>query len=151
MDKKHKATIQTNYAKAKCFEETKGFIFDLYERIESENFLSKVNYIFITEICNYLGIKTKISLSTDYNLIEGKTERLVDLCLQTKATHYLSGPAAKEYLDEKLFDERNIAVEWMDYGGYKEYTQLHPPFEHGVTILDLIFNEGENSRKFLKF
>jgi len=149
--KKHKATIQTNYAKAKCFEETKDFVFDLYEKVKSEEYLSKVNYIFIQEICKYLGITTKISLSSDYNLIEGKTERLVDLCIQTRATHYLSGPAAKEYLVEELFNEKDIVLEWMDYSNYKEYNQLHPPFEHGVSILDLIFNEGENSRKFLKF
>lgn len=149
--KKHKATIQTNYAKAKCFEETKDFVFDLYEKVKSEEYLSKVNYIFIKEICKYLGINTKISLSSDYNLIEGKTERLVDLCIQTRGTHYLSGPAAKEYLVEELFNEKDIVLEWMDYSNYKEYNQLHPPFEHGVSILDLIFNEGENSRKFLKF
>lgn len=149
--KKHKATIQTNYAKAKCFEQTKDFIFGLYEKAESEKYLSKVNCIFIEEICKYLEIKTKISLSTDYNLIEGKTERLVDLCLQTKATHYLSGPAAKDYLVEKLFDEKNVSLEWMDYSDYKEHSQLHPPFEHGVSILDLIFNEGKKSREFLKF
>ena len=123
----------------------------MYEKVKSEEYLSKVNYIFIQEICKYLGITTKISLSSDYNLIEGKTERLVDLCIQTRATHYLSGPAAKEYLVEELFNEKDIVLEWMDYSNYKEYNQLHPPFEHGVSILDLIFNEGENSRKFLKF
>ena len=38
----------------------------------------------------------------------------------------------------------------MDYSGYKEYEQLNPPFEHGVSILDLIFNEGSNSTKFMR-
>ena len=37
----------------------------------------------------------------------------------------------------------------MEYSGYKEYNQLHEPFEHGVTILDLIFNEGNNATKFM--
>lgn len=44
----------------------------------------------------------------------------------------------------------DINVEWMDYSGYPEYAQLHSPFEHGVTILDLIFNEGPNATKFMK-
>jgi hypothetical protein len=38
----------------------------------------------------------------------------------------------------------------MEYSGYKEYNQLYKPFEHGVTILDLIFNEGNNASKFMK-
>ena len=38
----------------------------------------------------------------------------------------------------------------MDYSGYKEYEQLNPPFEHGVTILDLIFNQGANAKEFMK-
>ena len=41
-------------------------------------------------------------------------------------------------------------VEWMDYSNYPEYTQLYPPFEHGVTILDLIFNEGSNAKQYMK-
>ena len=36
------------------------------------------------------------------------------------------------------------------YSDYPEYEQLFPPFEHGVSILDLIFNEGLGSFKFMK-
>lgn len=149
--KKHQATLQTNYAKANCFDETKDFVFGLYEKAESKDKLSEINQIFIKGICDFLNIKTKISTSTDYNLIEGKTERLLDLCMQTNATNYLSGPSARDYIDESLFKEENIILEWMDYAGYKEYKQLNPPFEHGVSILDLIFNEGKNARNFLKY
>lgn len=76
---------------------------------------------------------------------------MVNLCLQAGATHYLSGPSAQGYLENNLFEEKNIQVEWMDYSGYKEYNQLNGSFEHGVSILDLLFNEGHNSRKFLKY
>ena len=148
--KKHIATLQTNYGKSKCFKETKDFVFDLYNQTSNLSLLSEVNYVFIKSICEYLKINTRISLSTNYNLIEGKTERLVDLCLQTNASHYISGPSAKNYIDEKLFIENNINIQWMDYSGYKEYQQINPPFEHGVSILDLIFNEGTKSADYLK-
>lgn len=147
--KKHKATLQTNYGKAKCFNETKDFIFNLYDQVSKAKFLSEINHIFIKSICQYLQIDTKITLSTSYNLIEGKTERLLDLCIQANATHYVSGPSAKKYIDEELFINQNIKLEWMNYSGYKEYQQLYTPFEHGVSILDLIFNEGVFSRKYL--
>jgi hypothetical protein len=149
--KKHKVTLQTNYGKAKCFNQTKEFVFDFYDKVANMSNLSQINYFFIKGICEYLGITTKISHSTDYLLVEGKTERLVDLCLQSNATHYLSGPSAKDYIDKSLFDEKQIALEWMDYSNYNEYNQLNPKFEHGVSILDLLFNEGVNSRNYMKF
>jgi hypothetical protein len=149
--KKHKATLITNYGKAKCFNETKDFVFDLYDQTSKVKFLSEINYIFIKSISEYLKIDTKITLSTNYNLIDGKTERLVDLCLQANATHYISGPSAKNYIDEELFIYQNIKLEWMDYLGYKEYHQLFSPFDHRVSILDLIFNLGDKSKEYLKF
>ena len=72
------------------------------------------------------------------------------LCQELGATTYLSGPAAGDYLDVALFTAAGIEVEWMDYRGYPEYTQLFPPFAHGVSIVDLLFNEGGNAPKFMK-
>ena len=69
---------------------------------------------------------------------------------KANAEYYLSGPAAKDYINEKVFKENNISLEWMDYSNYPEYTQLYPPFEHFVSIIDLIFNEGPNTLNFMK-
>jgi hypothetical protein len=87
----------------------------------------------------------------DYDLTGERTERLVHLCHQAGAGEYLSGPAARSYLDEGLFAAEGIRVSWMDYSGYPEYGQLFcPPFIHEVSILDLILNEGpEGARKHM--
>ena len=53
-------------------------------------------------------------------------------------------------MNESLFEKSGIEVIYFDYSGYKEYEQLYPPFEHGVSILDLIFNMGEDAYKYLK-
>ena len=72
-----------------------------------------------------------------------RVDRLIGLCQQVGASEYLSGPAAKSYLDETRFNEFGIAVRWMDYAGYPPYPQLHsPPFLHDVTVLDLLLNVG---------
>jgi hypothetical protein len=147
--KKHKSTFQTNYGKAPYFKEYKDSIFEIYDNPSSN--LSKINRLFIEKICAILAIETKIIDSRELNLEGDKIERLVDACKKLNATKYLSGPAAKNYINEGLFNENNIELEWMDYSNYKEYNQLHPPFEHGVSILDLIFNEGPNARRFLKY
>ena len=148
--KKHWSSIMNAYAKARYFKEYKSFFEDLYVECSKEEYLCKVNYKFISAINNLLGIKTKISYSQDYGLIDGKTERLVDLVQKANGTEYLSGPAAKDYINEQLFENANIKLEWMNYSGYKEYPQLFPPFEHGVTILDVIFNTGKDSVNYIR-
>jgi len=146
---KHWRTISQNYAKAKYFKEYKDIFEELYLSCDEE-YLSKINYKFITAINEMLGIKTKIRWSSEFDLIDGQTEKLLGICKDCNADVYISGPAAKDYFNEELAKKENIQVEWMDYSGYEDYEQLHPPFEHGVSILDLIFNEGSNATKFMK-
>jgi hypothetical protein len=148
-NQKHWSIIKTNYSKAKHFKEYKDKFENIFLSID-QVYLSKINYIFILEINKILNISTKISLSTQYSINGAKSEKLLGICNQAEATEYISGPAAKNYLDERMFLQSNIEVGWMDYSNYPEYRQLYPPFEHGVTILDLIFNEGPNAIKFMK-
>ncbi len=147
--KKHWNTITANYSKAKHFGVYKNVFQDLYLDSEEES-ISQINYSFIKKINEILGIKTKLSWSSSFHPKGEKSEKLLDICKKTEAAEYLSGPAAKDYLDTSLFLKNNIKVSWMDYSNYPEYNQLFPPFEHGVSIIDLIFNEGPNAYKFLK-
>lgn len=149
--KKHWKNIVQNYSKARYFKHYKGVFEELYLS-SGEELLSKINNSFIKAINSMLGIETILSWASDYlvKLTMEKNELLVDLCRQAKATRYLSGPSAKVYLKEYLFNESGIDVLWMDYSGYPEYQQLHSPFIHAVSIIDLIFNEGPNTYKYMK-
>lgn len=148
---KHLNTLKHNYSKANCYKETIDYIEDLYLTVPNTT-ISEVNFHFLSKLCAYLDIKTKITFSNDYKLLEsGKTERLVDLCVQLGADEYFTGDAAKNYMDESIFENHNIKLKYYDYTDYKHYSQLHGDFEHGVTILDLIFSEGKKSRNFLKY
>lgn len=146
---KHWRTISQNYAKAKHFKEYKEIFEELYLNSDEE-YLSQINYKFITTINKILGISTKIKWSSEFELIDGQTQKLLAICKSCNADVYLSGPSAKNYFDEELAKKENIKVEWMEYSEYSEYNQLFPPFEHGVSVLDLIFNEGSNASKFMK-
>jgi hypothetical protein len=145
----HWRSIVHNYSKAAYFSEYKELFQDLYLGSE-ETLLSQINYRFIMAICRILGISTPISWSMDYQLSGDKTERLVNLCRQAGATNYISGPAAKAYLDESIFGREGISVAYMDYSSYREYAQLYPPFQSQVSIIDLIFNEGPDAVNYLK-
>jgi len=147
---KHWRSIRHNYAKAPYFKEYSQVFEELFLGTQQMIYLSEINYTFITAINSLLGITTKISWSSDYTLVDGKTERLVNLCKQAQATSYLSGPSAKNYIEEGLFAENNIQLRWMEYSGYPAYHQLYPPFTHQVSILDLIFNEGSKASMFMK-
>jgi len=144
----HWKTITHNYSKAKYFSRYKEQFEELYLGCQ-EKYLSLINYRFLVAICEILEIKTRICWSMDYKLTEGKTERLVGLCKQVGATEYISGPTAKGYMDEDLFETEGIRLEYMDYSGYPEYNQLYPHFEHAVSIIDLIFNEGPDAPKYM--
>jgi hypothetical protein len=145
----HWQSIAHNYSQAPYFPEYREVFDNLYSAL-SDEFLSQINYRFIAAICRILGINTTISSSMDYELTGDKTEKLVNLCRQAGATEYLSGPAAKTYLNESLFQSQGIAVSYMDYSGYREYKQLYPPFQSHVSIIDLIFNEGPEAAKYMK-
>ena len=146
---KHWKTLEGNYRRAAHFDEVEAWIKPLYLS-EQYTRLFQLNRRFIEAVCDYLNIKTVISNSWDYSALDGKTERLVDLCLQAGGTEYISGPAAKSYIDEKAFAERRIKLTWFDYSAYPEYPQLWGEFVHGVTILDLLFNCGKNSHRYMK-
>lgn len=147
--RRHWESIVHSYSKAGFFHIYRELFEDLYLTAKEKS-LSDINYRFLTAICKLLEIHTKISWSADYNTAQGKTKRLVDLCKQAGASEYISGPAARSYIDEKLFKKEGVCVRYMDYSGYPEYNQLYPPFDHAVTILDLIFNEGPKTKKFMK-
>ena len=147
--RRHWASIVHSYSRAKYFPMQKELFEKLYLQTD-DKLLSEINHRFVVAICRILGIRTTISWSMDYNLVGDKTERLVHLCQQARATEYLSGPLAKAYLDEELFRKEGIFVSYMDYSGYREYRQLYPPFESRVSIIDLIFNEGPDATRYMK-
>ncbi|WP_319797367.1 WbqC family protein [Nitrobacter sp.] len=146
---KHWKSLIANYGRAPYFDFVTSWLMPLYLKERHSN-LSAMNRQFLEVICKVLDINTRISNNWDYQLIEGKTERLVSICQQASAAEYISGPAARSYLDDILFASSGIKVTWFDYAGYPEYPQLWGPFEHGVSILDLLFNCGPDARKFMK-
>ena len=146
---KHWKCLVSNYSKATFFKDISTFLEPLYLDITHTN-LSELNYRLIEAICKYLGITTKISRSWDYTLADGKTERLVDLCARAGGTEYISGPAAKNYIDESAFNRVNIKLTWFDYGDYAEHPQLWGEFIHGVSVIDLLFNCGPNAPHYMK-
>ncbi len=148
--KKHWEKLRVNYKSAKYFDLYREFFEDIY-LYKTWNNLSELNQFLIKNISTeILGSNTAFEDSRNYDLKMKKGERVIELLKKAGAGSYLSGPSAKKYISNKVFENEGIDIQWMDYSGYLEYNQLHQPFEHGVTILDLIFNEGPNAINFMK-
>lgn len=140
---KHLRAIELAYGRAEHFETMFPLIKSWYVEAGEMEFLSDVNRFFLEGICKILRIDTKLVSSSEFEIRGTKTDALISVLDQIKgARTYLSGPAAKDYLDIKPFDERHIKVKWMDYSAYPKYEQLNGEFEHGVSILDLLLNQG---------
>ncbi|CAK8724863.1 putative protein MT1555 [Candidatus Electrothrix laxa] len=146
----HWRSLAQNYRRAPHFDEIAAWIEPLY-LAKTYTHISQLNRRFIQAICNYLGIRTVITNSWDYTPIDGKTERLADLCVQAGGMEYISGPAAKDYIEESIFTDMNIKLTWFDYADYPEYPQLWGEFTPGVTILDLLFNTGKDAPQYMRY
>lgn len=145
---RHWQRIVASYARAPHFATMGPALARLFEGA-TQSQLSEVNRWFLEGLCRLLGIDTPLAWSTDYQVAEGKSDRLVSLCLAAGATRYLSGPAARSYLDLELFARHGVEVAFFDYAGYPEYQQLFPPFDHHVSAVDLLLNEGPKAPQFL--
>lgn len=147
--RKHWASFRQNYARAAhvgyCIERLEP----LFKELGNCRFLGEVNVRAIRAICDMLGIDTVIRDAREYDLSGDRNERLVGLCKQAGASVYLSGTAAQAYLDEAVFARSGVSVEWMRYDGYPEYPQVYPPFDHKVSILDLLASTGPDAARFM--
>ena len=114
-----------------------------------ETLLSRLNVRLMELICRHLGIRTPLRLASEFAPRGAKTERLIDLLTKVGARSYLSGPAAKGYLEERQFLDHGIRLEYKSYD-YAPYPQPGASFDGRVTVLDLIANTGPAARAHLK-
>lgn len=150
----HIRTIEANYRRAAGFADVAPWLFEIMRAAAAEPLLTQVNERLLRAIAERLQVRTPLRRCTD--LLDraemarmDASTRLLALCQAAKAQRYLSGPAARDYLDESLFASAGIEVAWMDYGGYPDYPQLWGAFEARVSVVDLLLNVGDKAAAFL--
>lgn len=143
----HAKTIQSNYSKAPYYKEYQFLLEWLYKTPHTN--LSQFNRETTQMICEILGIKTEFHSAMEFGVSGAKDERLINICREVGATLYLSGPAARDYIVEENFRNADITLCYKEYPNYPEYNQLFPPFEHGVSILDVLLNCGPKTSHYI--
>ncbi len=151
---KHWKTLQANYSKSAYFKQYAEHFERIYFECRTLSLLSHINYKFIELICGLLNIKTKLTWSMDHAPerihMQDKTARVIALCKSVNANSYISGPSAMNYINEEKFHREEINIRYIDYSDYLPYRQLYGQFTHYVSILDLLFNHGPHTPKYMK-
>lgn len=148
--RRHWAAIHHAYARARYFDDYSTPFRDYLEAPTPAR-LSRINFDLLEIAMRALGITTPLTWSTElHTSTSGRSERLLSICLSAGASVYVSGPAARMYLDAGMFESSGVSVEWFGYEDYPEYEQLHPPFVHEVSVIDLLFNAGPDSLQMLQ-
>ena len=143
--KKHQKTFENLYGK----NYTKiNFLTKMYEK--NWEFLADFNIEFIRNCCDYLDIKTTLKKASDLRVTGKKSELLLNICEEIGATKYLTSVGARDYLekDKKTFENADIEIMYHNYK-HPIYKQRGNQFIENLSILDLLFNELENSKNFV--
>jgi WbqC-like protein family len=146
---RHWDTLSQSYKGSAYFEAERADLKKLFELLAREPLLTKINEEFLRWLSQRLGLNIQIARDRSFSFSGDRTERLIQLCEAVGATHYLSGPSAKEYLDVQQMKAAAITVEWMTYGPYRSYPQPHGDFAHEVSILDTLICTGPGAREFI--
>lgn len=142
---KHRRALAQSYGHMPHYSRYEPWLREVYAE-RTWKTLSELNQSLIETIArDFLGLGTRFARSTDFAVSGNGQERVLALLKATGANSYLSGPAARAYLDPSRFAAEGIEFTWKDYSGYPEYDQPFPPFEHAVSILDLLFSQGPSS------
>ena len=110
--------------------------------------LAEFNEALIRQTLEYLNIRPTLVRSSDLNTTGQSTERLISICKALGADTYLSGFGGQSYQDSQLFHEAGIKLEIYDFK-HPEYPQLWGDFEKNLSVVDLLFNCGKNSREII--
>ncbi len=144
----HWSSIEQAYRQAPFFADYAGRLHAVLSAPHPT--LSDLNQALVRLVAqDFLGIATRFDDSRRHPAPGRSQERLLALLASVGATTYISGPAAKAYLDETAFAAAGIELVWKDYAGYPEYPQFHPPFEHAVSVIDLVFQTGPDAPRHI--
>ena len=142
----HWDILRQFYKTAPYFKTYAPLLEPFYHR--QDHLLADLTIDLTVALARELGLKTEFVRSSSLQAHGTKTDRLVEILTQLGTTHYISGPSARDYLEEEKLAAAGISLEFIEYG-YPEYPQLYPPYDPFVSILDLLFMTGSEAVTYI--
>lgn len=136
--KKINKSIILEYKSTPYFEEVYNLIQPILEK--EWTFLFDLNKEFIISVKEYLGINTKVILSSDLvdntELFYGldATQKIIYICKCLNADTFISGIHGKDYLNEYKFQINQINLDYMEFyyqNSCTKFSIIHELFYHG--------------------
>ncbi len=144
--RKHLATVERFYRRCAHFEA--GYA--LLEKLLTQRWdrLCELCIAGTELLARELGIATPTIRSSELSGCAEltKSDRLIAICRQLGATEYLSGSAARAYLDVEAFRAAGIEVLFQEYQ-HPEYPQAWGEFTPYLSVVDLLMNTGRGARE----
>lgn len=146
--KKHLASIRQNYSAAPFYKDYIGLFEDAYSR--NWEFLIDLDMFLIRGLNKNLGMENKkIVQSSTHNIKGDRMKRLINICKLFGADTFYEGISGKNYIEEELFRQNGIRIEYQDYQ-HPVYRQLYGEFVPYLSAIDLLFNHGKESIKIIR-
>ena len=140
-------SLAQNYRAAPHFQDVIGGLENILAR--EWKFLIDLNMECISFLKRLLELETSICFASELDVPKvGKTERLVEICRHFGADSFLEGDGGKSYIDESLFTNAGVTLEYQHYH-HPEYQQLHGEFIPYLSVVDVLFNHGKESRRII--
>lgn len=146
--RQHLKALTISYNRAPFFKQYLPMLEEFFGR--RDEFIADFTTATTITLARALGLeRVQFLRSSELAGIDGqKTDRLIAILQRVGATHYLSGPSARGYIEPEKFEAAGIGLEYVEYG-YPEYPQLYPPYDPNVTVLDLLFMTGDKAGGYL--
>jgi|SRR3989338_10646 len=149
--KKHLHTLITNYSKARYFWSYIKYFKKVYS-CEWE-FIFDINIEVTRQFAEFLGIKKNFIIASEiiseHSKNDDPTERLITLCRLIGADTYLAGKDGAKYMDVEKFTKSGMRLTFQDFK-HPAYNQLFGKFEQYMSVIDLLFNHGEESLEIIR-
>jgi len=145
--KKHIESIRYNYGKAPFFQEYMDFLGEIYS--QDWEYLGDLNIALVKGITAILRLETKFIRSSGLGVEGVKTDHLINISKKVGADEYISGPAAKDYIEVDKFRKAGIKLYWHEFH-HPSYPQLYEDFMPYMSVIDLLFNTGEDAINYIR-
>ena len=144
--KKHLESLKSAYGKAPYFRDHLEFVEEMFS--PSVERLLDLNMGIIRYLMGQLHIEAKLVLLSELSIEARGDQMLVEICKKLGASHFLAQHATKKYLDEGLFHEAGIKLEYFKPPS-PIYPQLWGSFIPNLSTFDLLFNCGPKARDIM--
>lgn len=142
---KYWKSLLLNYGKHPYFRDYAPALESLFNR--EWNYLWELNLAIIDVFRAALKIETSLLRASELPVSGRSTDLLFGICQNLGATTYLSGPSGRNYLDETVFLNGGVKVEYHQFSHpvYKQHGRTD--FESHLSTIDCLANLGEVSRE----